>query len=95
MADADMNPSTNTRATTRAKNANQHPGQTAPVRKRHTKEEMAQDRALEQQKKDEKKRLQTKGIKRIAEIEDQMAVDDANAEDAHPRNQKGSLSYVP
>ena len=33
-----------------------------------------------------------KGIARIAELEDRMAVDDARARTAHPWNEKGSFS---
>lgn len=78
------------RLETRATNASQHPGRAIPVRKRRTKEEIARDNALLEEKKNEKNRRQTKGIARIAELEDQMAIDDTGAEGAHPRNQKGS-----
>lgn len=92
---ADTNPSTGRRAT-RATNADQHPGQVQvdQIRKRRTKAEMARDNALKEEKKVQKKRQQAKGIAHIAELEDQMAIDDAAAEDAHPRNQKGLLSYL-
>jgi hypothetical protein len=87
---ADTNPSTGC-PVTRPTNANQHPGKVAldQVRKRRTKEEVARDNALKQEKIDQKKRQQTKGIALIAELEDRMAIDDASAEGAHPRNQKG------
>ena len=90
---ADTNPSTE-RRTTRAINADQHPGRVDQTRKRRTKAEIARDNALKEEKKAEKNRQQTKGVARIADLEDQMAIDDAEAEGAHPRNQKGSLSYV-
>ena len=87
---ADTNPPAERRVATRTTNADQHPGQVVPIRKRRTKAEMARDKALADEKKAEKKRQKTKGIARIAELEDQMAIDDAGAEGAHPRNQKGS-----
>lgn len=83
------NPSTE-RLATRSTNANQHPG-LLPKRPRRTKEEMARDRALLEEKKAENKRQQDKGIERIAELEDRMAIDDAGAEGAHPRNRKGTF----
>jgi hypothetical protein len=55
---------------------------------------MARDKALLEEEKAAKKRQQSKGIERIAELEDQMAIDDAGAEEAHPRNQKGTLVQV-
>lgn len=92
---ADKKPSTG-RLATRAANADQHPGkvQVDQIRKRRTKEEIARDNALQKEKKDKKKRQQTKSIAHIAELEDQMAVDDAGAEGAHPRKQIGSLSCI-
>jgi len=88
---ADANPPVERRVATRTTNANQHPGRAVPIRKRRTKAEMARDKALLEEKKAEKKRQQTKGIERIAELEDRMAIDDAGAEGAHPRNQKGTF----
>lgn len=79
------------RLATRSTNANQHPGQIVPIRKRRTKAEMERDKALQEEKKAEKRRQQNKGIERIAELEDQMAIDDASAEGAHPRNRKGTF----
>ena len=88
---ADTSPSTQCHAT-RTMNIDQHPGLAIPVRKRCTKAEMAWDKALQEEKKAEKKYPQMKGIARIAELEDQMAVNDAGARTAHPRNEKGSFS---
>ena len=80
------------RLATRSTNANQHPGRVVPVRKRHTKAEMERDKALQEEKKIPKKRCQqNKGIEHIAELEDQMAIDDASAEGAHPQNRKGTF----
>lgn len=86
---SDMNPSTG-RRTTRATNADQHPGQVAldQIRKCRTKAEIARDKALQEESINKKKRQETKSITRIAELEDQMAVDDASADSAHPRKKK-------
>lgn len=88
---SDMNPSSE-RRTTRATNAGQHPGHAVIgiVRKRRTKEEMARDKALLAVKKAEENLKKVQGIARIAELEDRMAIDDAGAGSAHPRNHKGS-----
>ena len=90
---ADTSPSAERRAT-RATNADQHPGLAVQNRKRRTKAEMARDRALLEEKKTEKSRQQTQSFERIAELEDRMAIDDAGAESAHPRNKKGKLSCI-
>jgi hypothetical protein len=89
---SDTNPSAERRAT-RATNADQHPGRVFSIRKRRTKAEIARDNALLEEKKAEKQLQQTQGIARIAVLEDRMAVDDAGAESAHPRSQKGEFSY--
>lgn len=83
------------RRNTRATNVNQHPGlvQVQQKRKRRTKEEIAHDKALQEEKKNEKKRKQTKSIALIANLEDQMAIDDAGAEGAHPRYKGSLLSF--
>ena len=84
---ADTNPSAGGPATrTRTTNVDQHPGLAVPlaVRRRRTKEEMARDKARLEEQKAEKKRQQTQGIEHIAELEDQMAIDDAGAVDSHP-----------
>ena len=88
---SDTNPSSECR-TTRATNAGQHPGHavTGTIRKRRTKEEMARDKALLAAKKAEENLQKAQGIACIAELEDRMAIDDASAESAHPRNHKGS-----
>jgi hypothetical protein len=82
---ADTSVSTQGRRSTRPTNADQHPGRVIQKRKRRTKEEIARDNEFLQNKRDEKWRQQTEGIERVAELEDQMAIDDANAESAHPR----------
>jgi hypothetical protein len=92
MADSDTNPSADRRAT-RTANADQHPGLVLKTRKRHTKAEIARDKALEEEQKAKKMSQKNKGIQRVAELEDQMAIDDANAESAHPRKKKGSFVF--
>jgi hypothetical protein len=83
------------RLATRATNAGQRPGLAHHTfRKRRTKEEIARDKALEDEQKHQKKNQRTKSVARIAELEDRMAIDDASAENAHPRNQKSLLSYA-
>lgn len=52
---------------------------------------MARDNALLEEQKAAKARQRTEAIGRIADLEDRMAIDDAGAEGAHPRNQKGSF----
>lgn len=91
---ADKSPSAQGRRSTRPTNADQHPGRAIQKRKRRTKEEIARDNELLQEKRDKKLRQQTKGIERIAELEDQMAIDDASAESAHPRKKKGSFVFM-
>ena len=88
---SDTNPSSE-RRTTRATDAGQHPGHavTGTIRKRCTKEEMAWDKALLAAKKAEENLQKAQGITHIAELKDRMAIDDAGAESAHPRNHKGS-----
>jgi hypothetical protein len=89
---ADTNP---TERRTRATNVDQHPGRPdVTIRKRRTKAEIARDNALQEEKRDRKQLQRNQGIARIASLEDQMAIDDASAEDAHPRNQKGSSSLI-
>ena len=86
------NPSAERLATrSQTTNVDQHPGRIDQPRKRRTKAEIARDNALLEEKRNEKRRQQAKGIAQIAELEDRMAIDDAGAEGAHPRNQKGSL----
>jgi hypothetical protein len=89
---SDTNPSAERRAT-RATNADQHPGRVFSIRKRRTKAEIARDNALLEEKKAEKQHQKTEGIARIADLEDQMAVDDTGAESTHPQSQKGEFSY--
>ena len=93
---SDTNPSSECR-TTRATNASQHPGHaiTGTTRKRPTKEEIARDKAILEVKKAEEKLQKLQAIARIAELEDRMAIDDAGAESAHPRNHKGSCLLFP
>ena len=88
----DSNPSAERRVT-RTTNANQHPGRVL-IRKRRTKAEIARDKAALEEQKNEISRQHMQVVTRIAELEDRMAIDDAGAEGAHPRNQKGSLTRI-
>lgn len=83
-----MDPPTE-RPTTRAKNANQHPGMIGQTRKRRTKAEIARDEALLLAKKEAEKKRKDEGIARVAQMEDKMAINDANVRSAHPRSRKG------
>ena len=77
------------RPATRAKNANQHPGRIEQPSKRRTKAEMDHDRALQQEKKEAEKKRKNDGIARVAQLEDKMAIDEANIASAHPRSRQG------
>jgi hypothetical protein len=86
-----MDPPTVTRPTTRAKNANQHPGRVGQTRKRHTKAEIERDNALLQQEKEAEAQKKNEGIARVAQLEDKMAIDDTKTGGAHPRNNHSDL----
>lgn len=83
-----MNPPTE-RPATRAKNATQRPGKVLQTRKRRTKAEMERDRALQQERKQTEKTRKNKGIASVAQLEDRMAINEANIESAHPRSRQG------
>jgi len=73
------------RVTTRSKNVDQHPGSVVAPKRRRSKAEKARDdelAGLAIKKVQEKKK---EDIARVARLEDAMAVDDHNAENAHPR----------
>ena len=76
------------RPVTRATNANKHPGHLVK-KTRHTKAEVEQDREYLRQEKEAAVRRKGEGIVEIARLEDQMAIDDANAGSAHPRSRSG------
>jgi hypothetical protein len=84
-----MDPPTG-RPVTRSKNANQHPGKVVQMRKRRTKAEVEEERALLRAKKEAEKQKKDEGIARVAQLEDKMALDDANIGSSHPRSQKGN-----
>jgi hypothetical protein len=86
---ARMNPPTQ-RPTTRAKNADQHPGR-VDKKYRRTKAEIEHDRAMLQEKKEAKEQAKKAVIARVAQLEDQMAIEEANIGSAHPRNRSGYL----
>ena len=69
---------------TRSRNAIQHPGLVDKKPQRTTEEVQAEKRrkAAEKQAKQQKKQ---DAIQRVAQFEDQMAVDDRNANRSHPR----------
>lgn len=81
------------RPATRSKNANQHPGTIVAPTKRRTKAEKERDdemASLAKKKVDEAKQG---AIMRVARLEDTMAIDDGNADGAHPcRYSKPSLT---
>ena len=56
------------------------------VKKRRTKAEVEHDRAVLQMERDAEQQKKDKGIARVAQLEDQMAVEDSNAGSAHPRS---------
>jgi hypothetical protein len=83
-----VNPPTE-RPATRAKNANQHPGRIEQSRRRCTKAEMVHNRALQEAKKEAVKKRKDKGIAHVAQLEDKMAIYEANIASAHPRSCQG------
>jgi hypothetical protein len=74
------------RPVTRA--TNKHPGHLVK-KTRRTKAEVEQDREYLRQEKEAAVRRKDEGIVEIARLEDQMAIDDANAGSAHPRSHSG------
>ena len=80
------------RPNTRAKNANQHPGR-VNKRRRRTKAEIEHDRAILQAKKETSQQEKKDIIERVIELEDKMAVDEANVGSAHPWNCGGILLF--
>jgi hypothetical protein len=86
------------RLQTRTKNKEQHPGQIqlAAKAKRRTKAEMEEYRRNEEAKKREVEANKDAVIKRIAQLEDNMTIQDktgGRAGRAHPRNRKGHVSF--
>jgi hypothetical protein len=84
-----MDPPTG-RPVTRSKNASQHPGKVLQMSKRRTKAEVEHDKALLRSKKEAETQKKNEGIARVAQLEDQMAIDDANIGNSHPRSHKGT-----
>jgi hypothetical protein len=74
-----MSAPTQTRIATRPSNADKHPGDQVPKRKRRTKLEMAEARALEAEAIEQKKNEEQAKIDRIAALEDKMADEDASS----------------
>jgi len=84
-----MDPPTG-RPVTRSKNANQHPGKVLQTRKKRTKAEVELEKALLLSKKEAETQKKNEGIACVAQLEDQMAIDDANIANSHPRRYKGT-----
>jgi hypothetical protein len=63
---------------------NKHPGLLVKM-KRRTKAEVERDRALKQMERALKEKEREDNILRVAQLEDRMAIEDANEESAHPR----------
>jgi hypothetical protein len=74
----------NLRRTVR-QNANKHPGLLLK-KKRRTKAEIEQEKALKQMERALKEKEKDANVLRIAQLEDRMAIEDANEESAHPRH---------
>jgi hypothetical protein len=88
---SNMDPPTVIHPTTRAKNANQHPGRVGQTRKRHTKAEIECDNALLQQEKEAEVQKKNEGIAHVAQLEDKMAINDTKTRGAHPWNNHSDL----
>jgi hypothetical protein len=50
---------------------------------------MAHDRALQEAKKEAAKKKKDEGIAHVAQLEDKMAIYEANIASAHPRSRQG------
>jgi hypothetical protein len=70
---------------TRPENSEAHPGAPVSKRKRRTKAEKQADAEEKQRKKDEEAEKKAAGIKRIAQIEDEVAEQDANLVTPRPK----------
>ena len=84
-----MNPPTR-HPNTRAKNADQHPGR-VDKRYRCTKAKIEHDQAILQAKKEAEEQTKKAVIARVAQLEDQMAIGEANIGSAYPRNRSSNL----
>jgi hypothetical protein len=69
------------RIQTRPKNINQHPGLVISKRKRRTQAEMDEERAKENQEMEAKKRVHEGKLRRIADLEDDLAAKDLQAQE--------------
>ena len=91
-----MEDPTDRRPSTRAKNASQRPGLVDMSRqKRRTKAEMAQERQTKEAAAKALKQKKDNDILRVAQVEDKLAIDDANAERSHPRSRNGPPFFRP
>lgn len=84
------------RVLTRAKNKDQRPGQIelAGRAKRRTRVEIEEEKRVQEAKKKETEMKKKAVIKRITELEDDMAIQDKTVGRSHPRSRKGHLSSV-
>lgn len=80
---------------TRSKNKDQHPWavEVAAKRKRRTKAQMAEDAATHEAKSKEGGRKARERIKSIANLEEEMAKKDTDADSAHPRSRNGDVHF--
>lgn len=79
-------PKTSNRVTTRASNANKHPGAAEALkRKRRTKEEIAQDKAQKEKNRQASNLKKKAELDRIAAIEEKIAADDAESDQTKQR----------
>lgn len=92
-----------TRVSTRSKNAHQHPGDILleGKRTRRSAAEVAEEKMrkhlarMERQKeKHDEMERRKEGAKRVAELEDKMAVDDVQRGSAHPRYLAGKFRML-
>jgi hypothetical protein len=76
---------TATKRSTRSKGSSQPAQVLVEKRKRRTKAEIERDNALLEEKKRAKDEKKQGSVARVAELEDNMAVNDANSINVHPR----------
>ena len=83
------------RLNTRTKNKEVHPGQIqidAKV-KRRTRAEIEEDKRVQEAKKKEVEMNKNAVIKRIAQLEENMAIQDKTVGRTHPRSRKGHVLF--
>jgi hypothetical protein len=85
-----MPPESTSRVTTRAQNAETHPGALAK-RKRRTKAEIEADNKKAEEAKAAKQAKKTAGLKKIADLEEKIEEDDANDATPRPKFPRGKI----